>query len=510
MKIFTTDEIREIDRYTVEEDGVEALELMERAAAAVAYELQSRFRPSRRIVVFAGSGNNGGDALAVARRLTEAGYKPEVILFNVKSSHLSKSCQAERERLLELGDSVRYTEVVGTFTPPELDDSVVVVDGLFGTGLRTPINSGFATLIRYINDSGAYIVSIDMPSGLCGEWNSQTPRYNIIKAKLTLTFQFPRLSFFFSENAQYIGEVKVLDIELSQKAIDDTRTDYYLIEAADIKDVLRGRKPFCNKYDCGTVYIVSGSYGMMGAAVLCSRAAMRAGAGLVTVHAPSCGFTTLQTAVPEALFEVDRNEYFTTRIDLHHDYRAVAIGPGMGTKEETVDALDAFLKKCRKPVVLDADALNCIAQRPILLRNIPLGSILTPHAGEFDRLFGTQPTDEQRLRKAIEMSKLYGVTIVLKGHHTMTVRSDGKVYINSSGNAGMATAGSGDTLTGIIAAFIAQGYALDWAVVMGVYVHGRAGDLAAETHGELGLMAGDIVDSVGRVLKKIADSRLGY
>ncbi len=506
MKIFTTKEIREIDQFTVEHDGVPSLTLMERAATAVAGEIMSRFRPNKRIVVFAGSGNNGGDALIVARKLYEQGYNPEVILFNVRSSHLSSSCEQCRNDLQQLPD-LNFTEVVGTFIPPELGPNDVVVDGLFGTGLRTPINSGFVSLIRYINESGAYTIAIDVPSGLCGEWNSGTPRNNIIRASLTLAFQFNRLAFFFAENAEYIGEVKVLDIELSPEAISKTRSDFYLIEDDDIRGMIKPRNLFINKYDAGTVLLVSGSYGMVGAAIMASRAVMRAGAGLVTVHAPQCAFHPLQTAVPEALFEVDRGEYFTTRIELNHNYGAIALGPGMGTSEKTIEALDLFLKNCHQPVVLDADALNCIAKRPIMLRNIPMGSVLTPHAGEFDRLFGAHGTQEERLLKAIEVSKLYGFTIVLKGHHTMTVRSDGKVYINRSGNPGMATAGSGDVLTGIIASFIAQGYAIDWAVVMGVYVHGLAGDLAAEQHGEISLMASDIINHIGKAIKSITAPR---
>ena len=267
-----------------------------------------------------------------------------------------------------------------------------------------------------------------------------------------------------------------------------------------MKGILKPHDPLINKYNNGTVFVVAGSYGMMGAAILVARGASRAGAGLVTVHAPRCGFVPLSTAVPEALFEADRNEIFTTSIELYHKYSVVALGPGMGTSEETVDAIDTFLKSYRQPCILDADALNCIALRPILLRSIPKGSILTPHNAEFDRLFGLHQSDEERLKKAIDVSKLYEITIVLKGHYTMTVRPDGKVYINSSGNAGMATAGSGDTLTGVIAALIAQGYAPDWGVVLGVYIHGLAGDIAVEEQGTHGLIAPDIANAVGKAI----------
>lgn len=500
MKIFTTDGMRRIEEKTIEHDNISRLDLMERAAEAVAYEIMARWRPAKRIVVFAGPGDNGGDGLAVARLLHDQGYHPEVYLFNIRSSHLSKCCSTNRDRLAELED-IDFEEVTDTtFTPPDLSPSDVVVDALFGAGLRDPLRSGYAQMVQYINESEAFIVSIDMPSGLFGEWNTGTDSRNIICANLTLSFNFQRLSFFFQENSRYLGELKILDLEMNSAATASTPTDFYLIEHEDARNMIQERNPFTNKYDYGTILLIAGSYGMMGAAILASRAAMRTGAGLVTVHAPRCGFVPLQTAVPEVIFEPDRNEIVTTTIDIHHQYSVVALGPGIGTSDETVEAIDAFLKSFRRPCLLDADALNCIARRPMLLRSIPKGSVLTPHASEFDRLFGEHHTDEERLRKAIEVTRLYEITIVLKGHHTMTVRPDGKVYINSSGNAGMATAGSGDVLTGVIASLIAQGYTPDLAVALGIYLHGLAGDLAAQEHHTYGLMASDIADNIGRAI----------
>lgn len=502
MKIFTTEGIRKIDEATIERDNISSLDMIERAASAIAYEIMSRWRSSQRIVVFAGPGNNGADALAVSRLLFEQGYNPEVYLFNIKSSHLSGSCSTNRDRFVGLGD-VDFTEIVNEFAPPELGPEDVVLDGLFGSGLRSPLRGGYGSLVQYINDSRAHTVSIDIPSGLFGEWNLGSDRRNIIKAKLTLALQFKRLSFFFAENADFIGECKVLDLEMDTAAMASVPTDYYLIERDDAHKVIKPREPFCNKYDNGTVFVVAGSYGMMGAAVLASRGAMRTGAGLVTVHAPRCGCNILQTAAPEVLFEADRNEIITSDITLHHKYNVVALGPGMGTSEETRAAVDSFLKNYRQPCILDADALNCIAMHPMLIRSIPKGSVLTPHATEFDRLFGKHMSEEERLKKATDVSKLYEITIVLKGHYTMTVRPDGKVYINSSGNAGMATAGSGDVLTGVIASFVAQGFPVDWAVALGVYVHGLAGDMAAEAHGTYGLVASDIVDNLGRAIREV-------
>ena len=480
------------------------LDLIERAASAVSYELISRWRTSKRFVIFAGPGDNGADALAVARMMYEQGYRPEVYLFNIRSAQLSDCCLANRDRLIEVaGDDIEFIEVIRNFNPPALDENDVVVDGLFGNGLRTPLRGGYTSLVQYINSSGAYVVSIDIPSGMFGEWNMGNDRRNIIHADLTLTYQSKRLAFYFAENAEFVGDCKVLDLELDRESLARTPTDFYLIEREDVHEVMHPRNPFINKYDNGTVLLIAGSYGMMGAAVLAARGALRVGAGLVTVHAPRCGFQVLQTAVPEALFEPDRNEIMTTSIDQRKTYSVVALGPGLSTYDETLEAVHQFIMNFKRPCLLDADALNCIARRPMLLRSIPSRSVITPHAIEFDRLFGEHHTDEERLKKALDVSKIYNITIVLKGHYTMTVRPDSKVYVNSSGNPGMATPGSGDVLTGVISGLIAQNYQPDWSVVLGVYLHGLAGDLAAQEHGTYGMVASDIVDHLGKAIMDV-------
>ena len=504
MKIFTNDGLRRIGDRTLEKENIMMLDLIERAASAVSYELISRWRTSKRFVFFAGPGDNGADALAVARMMYEQGYRPEVYLFNIKSAQLSDCCLANRDRLVEVaGDDIDFIEVIRNFNPPALDENDVVVDGLFGNGLRTPLRGGYTSLVQYINSSGAYVVSIDIPSGMFGEWNMGNDRRNIIHADLTLTYQSKRLAFYFAENAEFVGDCKVLDLELDRESLARTPTDFYLIEREDVHEVMHPRDPFINKYDNGTVLLIAGSYGMMGAAVLAARGALRVGAGLVTVHAPRCGFQVLQTAVPEALFEPDRNEIMTTSIDLHKTYSVVALGPGLSTYDETLEAVHQFIMNFKRPCLLDADALNCIARRQMLIRSIPPRSIITPHAIEFDRLFGEHHTDEERLKKALDVSKIYNITIVLKGHYTMTVRPDSKVYVNSTGNPGMATPGSGDVLTGIISGLIAQDYQPDWSVVLGVYLHGLAGDLAAQEHGTYGMVASDIVDHLGKAIMEV-------
>lgn len=505
MNIYNSRQIHEIDSATCHAQGIDSLELMERAANAVTCELISRFMPRQRFVIFAGPGNNGGDALAVARQLFEQGYKKvEVFLFNVKD-RLSHDCEQMRKKLIVV-DGIDFTEVTREFNPPYLGSNDVVVDGLFGSGLKSPLKGGFRSLVSLINESGAYVVSIDIPSGMFGEWNQEVPRRDVIHANLTLAFQFPRLAFFFEENAPLIGEWKILDIDLDREKIKDTPTDFKLVENYMIRANLRKRLPFSGKRDYGSALLMTGSMGMMGAAVMSSRAALRSGAGLVTVHTARSGYPIIQTAVPEALFEPDRNEHIISEMKPHHKHQVIAVGPGIGTHDQTVDALEELLKTCQIPLLLDADALNCISKRPDLLTLLPHHTVITPHVGEFDRLFGEHSSDEERLKKAVEVSRTYDIIIVLKGHYTMCVRPTGRVFINSTGNPGMATAGSGDVLTGAIAAFMAQGYRPEIAASMGVYVHGLAGDMAAEEFGEAGMLASDIADFVGRAIRDILQS----
>lgn len=507
MKIFNSASLREIDKATCEAQGIDSIELMERAANAVTYEIQSRFLPSQRIVVIAGPGNNGGDALAVARMLIEQGYKRvEIFLFNIRQK-LSADCDEERKRLITI-DDVDFTEITHSFTPPSLREDDVVVDGLFGSGLNTPLQGGFISVARMINESGAYVISIDVPSGLFGEWNREVSMRDVIHANLTLTFQTPRLSFFFEENSPAVGEWKIMDIDLDSNAIRNMKAAYTLVDANNVRPLLRPRPRFSGKRDYGSALIMAGSYGMMGAAVMCARATLRSGAGLATVHSARCGMEIVQTAVPEAMFEPDADKNYITDMSVHHDHQVIVAGPGIGNSDRTASALESLLKTSRTPLVLDADALNCIAQHPQMLQLLPPQTIITPHQGEFDRLFGEHANGEERLEKAVEMAKYYHIIIVLKGHYTAIVRPTGRVYFNSSGNPGMATAGSGDVLAGVIGAFVAQGYRPDLAATIGVYIHGLAGDLAAEDLGENGVMAGDIIDRLGLAVRKVMNTPL--
>lgn len=472
-------------------------------AEGVTDEITARWRPSKPTVIFAGPGNNGADALATARLLREEGFHPEVYLFNIGGNKLSADCAAARDHLLEVAPDIEFHEVLNAFKPPELSSNYLIIDGLFGSGLREELQGGFKALVQYINEENATVVSIDLPSGMFGDWNPQMVNRNTVHATLTLAIQFPRLCFFIPEVAELVGEWKVLDIGLSEKAAAATQAEFCLVEKRDVHRRLRHRKEFASKADFGTAVLYAGSYGMMGAAVLAARGCLRAGVGKLTVTSPKCGYQILQTAVPEALYRHNRGELNIVEIHPDRDFSAFAAGSGMGTNEMTVKALEDFLASINKPVVLDADALNCIALKPTILNTVPVLSILTPHAGEFDRLFGPQPTPEARLRKAIEMAKFYNILIILKGRYTAVVRPDGKVYFNSSGCPAMATAGSGDVLTGVLLAMLAQGYPAEIASIIAVYIHGMAGEMAAAEQGEYGVTASDIADNIGKAIKEV-------
>ncbi len=480
-----------------------SLELIERVAEGVADEISSRWRSNKPTMVFAGPGNNGADALGAARLLFERGFRPEVFLFNIGGDKLSTDCAASRDRMLAEVPDIIFHEVKDRFSMPKITTNHLVIDGLFGSGLREELQGGFKSLVQYINDENATVVSIDLPSGMFGDWNPQIVNRNTIHATLTLAIQFPRISFFIPDNAELIGEWKIIDIGLSEKAIATSPANFCLVEQRDVHRRLRHRKEFASKADFGSGILYAGSYGMMGAAILAARGALRAGVGKLTVNSPKCGYQIMQSSVPEALFRHNRGEINIIDIHPERDFSAIAVGPGIGTNELTVKAVEDFLASINQPVILDADALNCIAIKPSILNTIPVLSILTPHAGEFDRLFGPQPSAEARLRKAIEMAKYYNILIILKGRYTAIVRPDGKVYFNSSGCPAMATAGSGDVLTGVLLSMLAQGYPAELASLIAVYVHGLAGEMAAAEQGEYGVTAGDIASYIGKAIREI-------
>lgn len=508
MKIFLYKERQAIFKAT-EDSGVNINELITRVGDGVANEIATRWKPNNHVIVFAGWGLNGAYALAAAKSLIEHGFNPEIYLFNIGGKRITAECYNAKRALLKAHPKANIIEIVQEFETPEILPDDVVLDGLFGTELDRPLPRTFGILIRTINESEAPIVSIEIPSGLFCDWNSGNAiSRDIIHAYLTIAIEFPCLSFFMKENIEIIGEWCIINIGLDRNAIRHAPYTYYLVTWQDMHMILRPRPAQVSKADLGSALICSGSYGMMGAAVLATLGCLRAGVGKATCYSPRCGFNVMQTRVPSALFIKDNNENFLSNISPIHDYTGIAIGPGIGTSDITVNAVENFLKAMsakRMPVVVDADALNCIALRPNLINYVPQLSVLTPHEGEFDRIFGVHSSTESRIQRAIEVAQYHNIVIALKGHYTAVIRPDGKVHINSSGTAALATAGSGDVLAGIITSFIAQGYAPEIAAILGVYIHGKAGRLAEAEHGTYGVLAEDVAGSVGKAIKAIME-----
>ena len=501
MKILSSSQLKELDKYTIEHEPIASIDLMERAACALTDAIIRRWDSSFHIVVFAGPGNNGGDALAVARMLSRKGYRVEVFLFNTKG-RLSEECQTNLDRLKTCG-SVYFTEISTQFDPPTLTESHVVIDGLFGSGLNKPLNGGFAAVVKYINASKAQVVAIDIPSGLMGEDNTYNIRPNILRADVTLSIQLPKLSFLFPENEDIVGEWELLDIGLKQSFIDTAISVYSIMEEADIRSLIKPRKRFAHKGTFGHGLLIAGSYGMAGASILSAKACLKSGIGLLTVHVPIHNHDLLQATVPEAIVQTDIHErYFAQPTHLNR-YSALAIGPGLGQEEDTALAMMEQIQGSSLPIVLDADAINILSTHRNWLSRLPKRCILTPHLGELERLIGKCMDTYERFTKVKELAAYLQSYIIVKGAWTTIVTPEGNFYFNPTGNPGMATGGSGDVLTGILLGLLAQGYTREEACRLGVYIHGLAGDIAAEAKTEIGMTAHDIVEALPVAWKKI-------
>ena len=503
MKIFTSAQIHELDKFTIEHEPIKSIDLMERAAKALTHAVTSEWSSATPVIVFAGPGNNGGDALAVARLLLEQGYDVTTYLFNI-SNHLSEDCITNKKRLVEKR-SKSLIEVVEEFEPPRLEAGMLVVDGLFGSGLNKPLAGGFASLVKYINASQAQVVSIDIPSGLMTEDNTYNIRANIIRADLTLTLQQKKLSFLFPENQQYIGRLKVLDIRLSPEGMEKIEANYTIVEENDVRPLLLQRNPYAHKGNMGNALIIAGSYGMGGASVLATKACLRAGAGKVTAHTPKQNNIIMQVSIPEAIIQLDRDETTFTEAVETEDYDAMGIGPGLGTSEQTAIAIISQLRRTQCPTVIDADAINILANHRAWVQQLPKGVILTPHPKELERLERHSADGYEQLTKACNLAERLQAYVILKGHHSALCLPDGHVIFNSTGNAGMATAGSGDVLTGIVTGLLARGYKQQDACLIGMYLHGLAGDIAAREVGEESLIASDLIKYLPQAFKKLRD-----
>jgi len=502
IKILAVDQIREADTYTIKNEPIPSIDLMERAAIKCSEWLNSKIS-GQKVKVFCGMGNNGGDGLALTRILQTDFIQAEVYVVHYGTA-FSDNCFQNLKWLEDLfPEFIHHIKVENDI--PEIDSNEIVVDALFGSGLSKPVAGIAASVIDRINRSNAITVSIDIPSGLYADIYTDPKKGSIIQADYTLTFQTPKLAFFFSQNEKYTGEWIPLDIHLHPTFIEQVQTKNFLLTKQDIAPILKPRSRFSHKGIYGHALLIAGGKGKTGAAILASKAAIRSGLGLLTVHIPEDAVIPLQTSVPEAMISFDQSKDFFSRIPDLSIYNAIGIGPGLGQRPETAAALKLLIQEIKVPIVFDADALNILGDNRTWLSFLPAGCILTPHPKEFERLAGKTADEFERLKIQKEFSAKYNCFVVVKGAWSSISTPDGNVYFNPTGNPGMATGGSGDTLTGIILSLLAQHYTPLESVLAGVYIHGLAGDFAAEEKGYQSLIASDIISCLSKAFTELGD-----
>ena len=492
MKIFSAEQIRQWDAFTIDNEPITSIDLMERAAAACFTWLTDHFQHTAVFMIFCGTGNNGGDGLAIARMLLLAGHTVDVYI--LEGGKRSADFTDNFDRINSLSANLQFINIVDL---PVIPTSTIIIDALFGTGSNKPLEGPAAELVKHINNSGNQVISIDMPSGLFAD--SSSAGNVIVTASHTLSFQTSKLAFMLAENNIYTGKVHVLDIGLHPQFYEETTTVFQTVGKKMARSICKPRNQHFHKYNFGHALLFTGSKNMMGAAILCARACLRSGAGLVTVYTEDGTQGVIQAALPEAIATTDRD-----LPTVAHKKSAIGIGPGLLPSDENKNLLNELIKEYNGALVIDATALSLLSgDVSILQQRMSNPAVLTPHSGEFDKLFGKASGDFERMTMALEQAKKHGAYIILKGHRTLIACPDGTALFNTTGNAGMATAGSGDTLTGILTGLLAQSYSQRDACILGVYLHGMAGDIAAKKMSQEAMIAGDIIDHIGAAYKKI-------
>ena len=493
MKILNKEQIQKTDTHTIENEPIKSVDLMERASRAFTHQFGEYFAPDTPVKVFAGKGNNGGDGLAIARLLLDRGYPVTVYLVQY-TNKASEDFQVNAERL-EQYEQVEIHDLYENTPLPELTAADVVIDAMWGSGLDRPIEGFARQVIEGINASPCSVVAVDIPSGVYCDAINEDPAK--VHADYTFTFQLPKRTFFFPENQDTVGEFKILDIGLDQHFIEKQPTAYYWTNPETLQPWLKPRKQFQHKGHFGHTLIIAGSYGKIGASIISGRSCLKAGTGLLTIFTAGCGYQPVQTALPEAMVKTSiSHDLISSLPDPLSDYDAIGIGPGIGQDPQTIETVSDLLKSGSENLVLDADALNILAQKPELFEYLSGKAILTPHPGEFARLKGRSANSEEQLEKLKALATETGSPVVLKGRHTAIALPDGNVWFNMTGNPGMATAGSGDVLTGILASLLGQGYSAEKAAILGVYLHGLAGDIANLEEGDEGLIASNLINQI--------------
>ncbi|MBL0103930.1 MAG: NAD(P)H-hydrate dehydratase [Bacteroidetes bacterium] len=493
MKILSAAQIRLADQYTIANEPISSIDLMERAALACFDWLVNHYSQATFITVYCGHGNNGGDGLAIARLLTIAGKTVRVMILT--GGEPSPDFAENLNRLKKLKTEI--VELSESKSIPVNNNCDLIIDAIFGTGIKRKVGEWHGEIIQHINSSKCPIVSIDMPSGLRADEPSEG---EIVKATYTLTFQQPKLSFFFPENGAYTGKWICLDIGLSKEYLNSQISEYYLTDKDYVDAHFKSRSVFSHKGSFGHSLLIAGSRGKYGAAILAARACVRSGSGLLTMHVPSEASMLIHQSCPEAMVDADLHPEFLSSVSSLEKYTAIGIGPGLGTRSETANAFLDLLPNYERPMVIDADALNILSENPSFIEHLPKNSILTPHLKEFARLIGESTNGFERLKKQVDFAMKHQLIIVLKGAFTAIALPDGRVYFNSTGNPGLAKGGSGDVLTGFCTGFLAQGYSPEEAAVLAVYYHGLSADKVVLDRPDFSITPSDIIDYFGKII----------
>lgn len=498
MKFFSTHQIGNIDKYTIENEPIKSIDLMERASLQLSKYVIKHFSTHTSFAIVCGFGNNGGDGLALARILHQLSYKVRIFVY-LPIGKQSPDNQINYKKCIDLNIpiiNILKNEVID-FKPEE-----IIIDALFGSGLNRPLEGKVISIIQKINKTGNKIISIDIPSGLMGEDNRLNNPKNIVRANLTLTLEFPKLAFFFPENESFVGKFEIVPIRLHPEAKKIENTSYYYIEQKDISILIKKRSIFIEKRQLGHGLLFAGSYNKMGAAILASKAAMRSGLGLLTAWIPQNTYPILQTALPESMakFYADSETY--NQEEFKH-YNAIALGCGIGLTQSSKIKLKSIIKEANQPLIIDADGLTLLAENKSLLEKLPKNTILTPHIREFDRLFDIHESHYERFLTAQKMAKKLKIIIILKGAYTQIHTPKGETYFNTTGNPGMASGGSGDVLTGILLGLLAQKYSPLETALIGTFVHGLAGNYALEKQSHESLIASDIIEHLGKAFQSL-------
>lgn len=490
QKIFSAQQVKQLDEATISEQHIRSDQLMERAAHQFVDSLSTTFLANKPILIVAGSGNNGGDALAIARILLDKGIKSTVYFFRI--SRISSDCQLNLDRLKQYGEA-NITEYAANMELPSFGG--YVIDGLFGSGLNRPVEGFWKELIVKINKEAISVVSIDIPSGFFADELTKTTH---VKSANVITFDAPKLSFLLPESQAAIRSFRIVDIGLDQVSKDQLETPNYYITSRAIRAILKRRNKFSHKGMYGKVCIVGGTEEMIGGVTLAGKAALSSGCGYVYYQVPMNKWESVLKVHPEGIIERDTVLLSSSKLDkvnIKEQY-TFGIGPAMGVHKKAQKSVIKLLSNYQKPLVLDADGLNIVAALGLEKQRIPQHSILTPHQKEFTRLFGDNDNSYDQLNTLIKAAVTFQLYICLKGPHTIIACPDGSTYFNSTGNPGMAVAGSGDVLTGMITSFLAQGYSPKEAAILGVFLHGHAGDLCAEAIGVYGVTASRLIDYI--------------